>query len=104
MERVSSSPMAMASPPSRPGSIDLGRFDKVDWDMVYQRYWADNINDMDRQRRKQAEFLVHRFCDWSLILEIGVVNRTLKRESKRSWARFMPGCTARWWFIRDWYY
>jgi hypothetical protein len=33
---------------------------------------------MDRQRRKQAEFLVHRFCDWSLIQAIGVINQDMK--------------------------
>jgi hypothetical protein len=44
---------------------DLARLDEVDWEMVNQRYWLDNINDMDRQRRKQAEFLVHRFCPWT---------------------------------------
>lgn len=57
---------------------DLADLDKVDWDMVYQRYWADNINDMDRQRRKQAEFLVHQFCEWSLIQQIGVINSAMK--------------------------
>jgi hypothetical protein len=54
---------------------DLADLDKVDWDMVHQRYWSDNLNDMDRQRRKQAEFLVHRFCDWSLIRQIRVLNK-----------------------------
>ncbi len=58
---------------------DLSNLDKVDWNMVYQRYWADNIDDMDRQRRKQAEFLVHRFCDWELIHEIGVIDDKMKR-------------------------
>src|SRR5207247_760956 len=47
----------------------LQRLDAVDWDMVYQRYWSDNVNDMDRQRRKQSEFLVHQLCPWSLIQE-----------------------------------
>ena len=28
----------------------------------------------DRQRRKQAEFLVHRMCPWSLLTEVGVYN------------------------------
>lgn len=55
---------------------DLARLNEVDWDMVYQRYWADNINDMDRQRRKQAEFLIHQFCPWELVQEIGVLNPT----------------------------
>jgi hypothetical protein len=57
---------------------DLASLDQVDWNMVYERYWADNINDMDRQRRKQAEFLVHQFCDWSLIHEITVVGHSVK--------------------------
>jgi len=57
---------------------DLERLGEVDWEMVYERYWSDNVNDTDRQRRKQAEFLVYRHCDWSLIREIGVVNGTMK--------------------------
>ncbi len=58
---------------------DLAQLDRVDWDMVYQRYWSDTLKDMDRQRRKQAEFLVYRFCDWSLIREIGVINPMMKQ-------------------------
>lgn len=57
---------------------DLADLDKVDWNMVCQQYWSDNINDMDRQRRKQAEFLVHQFCDWSLIQQICVLNTNIK--------------------------
>ena len=36
---------------------DLADLDEVDWDMVYQRYWKEKVDDMDRQPRKQAEFL-----------------------------------------------
>jgi hypothetical protein len=57
---------------------DLVDLDKVDWGMVYQRYWHDTVDDMDRQRRKQAEFLVYRFCAWALIEEIVVVNSKTK--------------------------
>jgi hypothetical protein len=57
---------------------DLDALDNVDWNMVYQRYWQDNLDDMDRQRRKQAEFLVYRFCDWALIQEIAVFNKDVK--------------------------
>lgn len=57
---------------------DTARLDKVDWQMVYERYWSDNLNDMDRQRRKQAEFLIHQSCPWSLIEEIGVLNAAMK--------------------------
>ena len=53
---------------------DLTNLEKVDWDMVYTDYWADTVDDMDRQRRKQAEFLVHRFCPWTVVTHIGVLN------------------------------
>jgi hypothetical protein len=32
----------------------------------------------DSQRRKQAEFLVHQLCPWSLIREIAVVNAQMR--------------------------
>lgn len=57
----------------------LDQLDEVDWEMVNQRYWTDNINDMDRQRRKQAEFLVHQCCPWSLIQEIVVIDSTMQQ-------------------------
>ncbi len=67
---------------------DLDQLDQVDWNMVYQRYWADNTDDMDRQRRKQAEFLIHRQCNWSLIQEIGVMNTTMKTKVERVLRKF----------------
>jgi hypothetical protein len=57
---------------------DSSRLNEVDWTMVYERYWRDEVSDMDRQRRKQAEFLIHRTCPWALIQEIGVVNTPMK--------------------------
>ncbi len=57
---------------------DVNRLDEVDWNMVYQRYWRDEVNDMDRQRRKQAEFLIHQSCPWALIQEIGALNMRMK--------------------------
>ena len=57
---------------------NVDRLHEVDWGMVYQRYWSDKVNDMDRQRRKQAEFLVYQSCPWALIQEIGVLNTLAK--------------------------
>lgn len=51
---------------------NLADLTKVDWETVYARLWRDTVDDMDRQRRKQAEFLVHEFCPWEAIQEIGV--------------------------------
>jgi hypothetical protein len=53
---------------------DLGQLGEVDWEAVYARHWHDTREDMDRQRRKQAEFLVHRSCPIDLITGIGVYN------------------------------
>lgn len=62
---------------------NLNDLDKVDWDMVYADYWKDIVEDMDRQRRKQAEFLVHRFCPWGVVNQIGVLNDAVKERAER---------------------
>lgn len=67
---------------------DVADLDKVDWDMVYERYWADIVDDMDRQRRKQAEFLVYRLCPWALITEIAVINSKAKAQVGSVLSRF----------------
>ncbi|TWJ32652.1 type II toxin-antitoxin system toxin DNA ADP-ribosyl transferase DarT [Geobacter argillaceus] len=56
---------------------DLDMLENLDWDMIYERYWSDDVDDMDRQRRKQAEFLVHQQCPWNLIREIAVINNNV---------------------------
>jgi hypothetical protein len=66
----------------------LDQLDQVDWDTVYLRYWTSNINDMDRKRKKQAEFLIHEQCDWSLIQEIGVMNAQMKAKVEQILAGF----------------
>ena len=73
--------------------------------MVYQRYWKDDIiGDNDRQRRKQAEFLVHQSCEWSLIHEIVVIDNTILTRVQRTLNRIplphQPPVVVR----RDWYY
>ena len=67
---------------------DLHDLDKVDWEVVYARIWRDSTEDMDRQRRKQAEFLVHQFCPWSLIQEIAVFNQAAKERVEAILAQF----------------
>jgi hypothetical protein len=83
---------------------DIKELDKVDWDVVNLRYWADTLNDMDRQRRKQAEFLVHQFCDWSLIKEIVVINGTVKSEMENAMRQYPPEYWRPIQIKRDWYY
>lgn len=57
---------------------DLIHLNKIDMSMVNEKYWTDNIHDNDRQRKKQAEFLVYRFCCWSYIKGIAVFNDATK--------------------------
>ena len=83
---------------------DLDNLDKVDRSMVYQRYWADSVRDMDRKRRKQAEFLVHRFCDWSLICEIAVLDTPMKRRVEKVMRGFADDRRKPVRVRRDWYY
>ena len=83
---------------------DLVDLDKVDWSVVYERYWKDTLEDMDRQRRKQAEFLVHRFCDWSLIQAIGVINQDMKRRVEEILAGYPDGLHKPVVVRADWYY
>lgn len=58
---------------------DLADLDKVDWDIVKERYWRDTEEDGDRKRRKQAEFLVWQGLNWPMILRIGVLNAAMEQ-------------------------
>ena len=59
---------------------DLSDLDKVDWEIMQDRVWRDTNEDGDRKRRRQAEFLVHRFFPSSLFSEIGVANKRMAQE------------------------
>lgn len=50
---------------------------KVDWELMKSKYWHDTDEHPDRCRRRQAEFLVHRFFPWSLISQIAVQNGSI---------------------------
>ena len=53
---------------------DLTDLARLDWTTIHARQWADTIQDPDRKRRKQAEFLVHRFFPWRLVRGIVVMD------------------------------
>ena len=82
---------------------DLKDLAQVDWDVVNQRYWSDTLNDMDRQRRKQAEFLIHKVCKWSLISEIVVMSKAIETRVDAVLDEF-PECRRPVVVRRDWYY
>jgi hypothetical protein len=57
---------------------DAIHFDKVDWNMVSEKYWTPNDEDNDRMRRKQAEFLVKFHVPVKCINSIIVLNEDVK--------------------------
>jgi hypothetical protein len=85
-------------------SDDLASLGNVDWGMVYQQYWADTAEDGDRQRRKQAEFLVWHFCPWDWIQEIGVLSESAKGRVVNILGDFSAAYSRPVLIRRDWYY
>lgn len=83
---------------------DLAKLDQVDWDLVGARYWADQPDDNDRKRRKQAEFLIWQSVDWSLIERIGVLNQQVKQRVEALLDEFPQRARPPVEIHREWYY
>ncbi len=81
---------------------DLTELKQVDWKMMNEIYWNDTESDGDRKRRRQAEFLAHRFFPWSLVSEVGVINEAMagKMHSLLAGAAHVAVVSVR----RNWYY
>jgi prepilin-type processing-associated H-X9-DG protein len=56
---------------------------KIDWNIMKETYWGNTNEDNDRKRRRQAEFLVHQFCHWTLIQQIGVIDSTIEQQVRK---------------------
>lgn len=67
---------------------DLAELDEVDFNLMKARYWADTDDDLDRKRRRQAEFLVHHRFPVALIQQIGVINQQMKAATEALVAEF----------------
>jgi hypothetical protein len=61
----------------------LNDLDKIDWNVTSSWSWGNKDNDLDRKRRKQAEFLTHEFFPWDLVDSIGVMDNNRKSEVER---------------------
>lgn len=82
---------------------DLADLDKVDWDAAYARVWTDTPDAMDRQRRKQAEFLVHRSMPWELVREVGVYSDAARQRAEAIFSSHEQGSLPVH-IQREWYY
>jgi hypothetical protein len=81
---------------------DLAHLDQVDWPLMRSTYWADTNDDLDRKRRRQAEFLIYERFPVDLIQEIGVINPAKKQEIEALLAEF--GLTVPVFIRPGWYY
>lgn len=80
----------------------LADTDRLDWTAIRARQWFDTPQDPDRKRRKQAEFLVHRFAPWRLVTEIAVYDAVTQAAvvAALGGASHHPAVAVR----RPWYY
>jgi len=83
---------------------DLADLGQVEWGIVNAKFWNDTADHPDRQRRKQAEFLVHQRCGWALVHEIGVLNEKMQAQVQGILAGY-PAAMHRPVHVRpQWYY
>jgi len=63
---------------------DLNDLDKLDWSIIFDKYWHD-IPPLitDRKRKRQAEFLVYNHIPLSCIIGIGVINKEAEHIVKK---------------------
>ena len=83
---------------------DLAHLDAVDWRLLAAKYWNDMPDDNDRQRRKQAEFLVWQSLDWSLLHGIGVLTEDAKAYVEGILTRFPTVKQVPVKVLPQWYY
>ncbi len=83
---------------------DLAHLDRVDWSVMKPKMWNDTDRLPDRKRRRQAEFLVHRFFSWPLIWGIGVINDQVKGRVEAILAEFPQHASPIVRVERAWYY
>ena len=83
---------------------DIAQLDQLDWFLILSHEWADTLEDNDRKRRKQAEFLVHREFPWSMIKGIAVINDDMAGRVNAILDRFPDRHKPPVRVVRQWYY
>ncbi|MBF0284635.1 MAG: DUF4433 domain-containing protein [Magnetococcales bacterium] len=84
-------------------SRDLDQLESlIDWTLLKAKYWNDTVEDSDRKRRRQAEFLVFDYFPWGSLIEIGAMNEDAAEEARNilEGVADPPRLVER----RDWYY
>lgn len=80
----------------------LDDLSRVDWTVVEHWSWRNRVNDLDRKRRKQAEFLVHQFLPWDAVESIAVMTSAMANRVSNVIAGSAPQTPVK--VERSWYY
>jgi hypothetical protein len=83
---------------------DLTRLADLDWATIHAEQWSRTEGDPDRQRRKQAEFLVHESLGWELVRGIAVCNDSARSRVQALLAGFPSDRTRHVAVAPRWYY
>ncbi|WP_415878963.1 DUF4433 domain-containing protein [Methylomonas sp. TEB] len=83
---------------------DEADLNKIDWPLMKAKLWKDTDEDPDRKRRRQAEFLLHRRCPWSLISGIAVFDEAMKSRVESLLDDLKPAHLPRVKVLPAWYY
>jgi hypothetical protein len=59
---------------------NLADLNSIDWNIMREKYWRDTVEDGDRTRRRQAEFLIYNNFPAYLITGIGVISEDVKTQ------------------------
>ena len=81
---------------------DFAHLGEIDWPLMKAKWWNDTVEDPDRKRRRQAEFLVHGGFPWTWVEAIVVMNnaREAQVQTLLAHAAHKPPVVVR----RNWYY
>lgn len=74
----------------------------IDWEVMNARYWSDTQDDPDRERRRQAEFLVYEDFPVSLLTKIAVISNRILNRINQVVGRF--NFEIDYLIEREWYY
>ena len=83
---------------------DLADLERVPWDAVDLQWWNDTNAEPDRQRRKQAEFLVHGFVPWDQVRWIAVRTEEMKTRVQAVLDEYPADCQKKVLRKPSWYY
>jgi hypothetical protein len=82
---------------------DIAELSKIDWDIIFAKYWFDRPPEYtDRARRRMAELLVHKHVPLDSILGIGTMNAEIKAEVEQMVEEAGVPMQVR--ELRNWYY